>query len=221
MKISSIAFAAAILFFSCKKEKAPTPKVYSFSFYSEPLQYVQIPLNKYFIYKDSASGALDSVVVTESKLETKYEPSVTSNYFFTTPAYYYQSFSLLLTKSGSAGGDWFYGETIDRPYFGYSTALSDSISLTLVEKDRATQEDVAFAFVFNASTNTADSIIPSLTIEGKTYTNVLRHPDWNGLDSLNEFYRESVYYWVKGLGIIKRRIKTPGSIKTQLLIRNG
>ncbi|HZH65368.1 MAG TPA: hypothetical protein VEY10_10795, partial [Flavisolibacter sp.] len=35
------------------------------------LKYIQLRLNQYFIYKDSASGRLDSVVVTESFLSTE------------------------------------------------------------------------------------------------------------------------------------------------------
>jgi hypothetical protein len=224
MKISFIVLLHICLFCSCKKEKPSTPKTYDFSLSAEGLSYVQIPLNRYFIYKDSATGTLDSVVVTQSTLEKQYQPASTiSGGLFVTslPAYYYQTFSLLLTRYGTTHGDWFYGETSDRPLFGFGSPLFDTLGLQLEERNRAASADLGLAFSFNIGTVGTDSIILTLTVEGKIYTNVLFCSDWNGLDSSNAAYRRSYYYWVKNLGIIKREIKTFGSTKTEFLIRNG
>src|SRR5687767_12047544 len=43
----------------------------------EGLKYVQLTTGKYLIYKDSASGMLDSVVVGTSMKSKRYEPATT------------------------------------------------------------------------------------------------------------------------------------------------
>jgi len=44
-------------------------KTYKFN---EGLEYINLPLNRFFIYKDSATGITSNVKVTESKVETQY-----------------------------------------------------------------------------------------------------------------------------------------------------
>lgn len=210
---------------SCKKDKTSAPpETFNIQLPSEGLAYVKLPLNRYFIYKDSASGILDSIVVTQSNLETKYEPaSAGSGIGGNTkiPAYNYQTFSLLLTKYGSIQEDWFYGQTLDKPVFFSGRPLFDTIALSLVERVRTTNADLGQAFSFSLQTSSAGTIIPTLVIEGKTYMNVFLYPDWNGLDETNANYRRSFYYWVKNLGIVKRTIQTFAKTKTYTLVRNN
>ena len=217
----SLSMLVICLFCSCKKEKASTAKTDDFSLSAEGLSYVQIPLKRYFIYKDSATGTPDSVVVTLSSLDKQFQPASGGVLGATLPAYYYQTFSLLLTSYGTTHRDWFYGETIDLPVYYLAGPMSDTLRLQLEERDRAAGADLGLAFSLNKGTGATDSIIPTLSVEGKTYMNVLFFSDWNGLDSSNSAYRSSSYYWVKNLGIIKRLIKTSNSIKTESLVRNG
>ena len=56
------------LFISCKKDHTSSQndaKIIA-TFSPEALTYIKLPLNSYYIYKDSATGILDSVVVTTS-----------------------------------------------------------------------------------------------------------------------------------------------------------
>ncbi|MEO7961622.1 MAG: hypothetical protein ABIR19_08740, partial [Ginsengibacter sp.] len=121
MKIS-IFLLLAFYFFcvSCKKDHKDQPADPAYvQFNPEALAYVQFPLNTYYIFKDSASGMLDSVVVTQSNLEKKFVPAST----YQTPfgnghslAYYYQELSLLLTKiKGTSQQTWFYGTATSDP----------------------------------------------------------------------------------------------------------
>jgi len=63
--------------------------------------------------------------------------------------------------------------------------------------------------------------MPSVNIEGKTYTDVHSFFSSNGLPASNPGYLATTFWWVKGIGIIKREIKTNNSVKTSLLLRHG
>src|SRR5688500_1088160 len=76
---------------SCNKPKVTTPAALEITLNPEGLKYIQIPLEKYFIYKDSASGSLDSVVVTKSLFETIHYP-VGTNINGIIPAYNQQKY---------------------------------------------------------------------------------------------------------------------------------
>jgi hypothetical protein len=217
--------------YSCKKSKVTTKQtdpVY-IQFSADALAYVRLPLNKYFIYKDSASGLIDSVIVTESDVEKVFQPEYTVQVFngtFNLPAYYYQDFSLLLTGySGTSQKEWFYAVAQSTfPSFDNSKN-SDNASLVLLEKNRTTDTPINYAFVYPLDTISSlvekMSIISSILIEGKMYSNVEFYSNSNGIDSTNADYARSIYYWAKGVGIIKREIKTSNSIQTYLLVRNG
>lgn len=60
-----------------------------------------------------------------------------------------------------------------------------------------------------------------MTIEGVTYTAVQSFYYYNMLPSTDINYQASVVYWVKGIGIIKKEIRTYNSVKTSLLVRYG
>lgn len=88
--------------FSCKKDHKDKPAdPVCIRFNPEALAFVQFLLNKYYIYKDSASGMLDSVIVTQSEIKKEFQPEFSWQTGFGSaylPAYFYQSFSLLLTQ---------------------------------------------------------------------------------------------------------------------------
>ena len=158
---------------------------------------------------------IDSVIVTESDLEKVFQPESTGQGTFgpvQLPAYYYQDFSLLLTSfSGTSQKDWFYGVAKSAipslsPYI-----ISDSGSLSLLEKSRTTDTPITSAFYYPLDTISTPleklSIIPSILIEGKMYSNVESYSNSNMIDSTNADYVRSTYYWAKGVGIIKRENK--------------
>ncbi len=225
MKTLLITISICCLFCSCKKNKMSKPEIYNIRFSADALSYVQLPLNKYFIYKDSASGTFDSVVVTQSSIEEKYQPEINDpgQFISHVPAFNYQDFTLLLTEyNGASQEDWFYGVASNYGK-GFIIASSDTASLSLLEKDRANNTNLNYVFFYPltpySSIQENIAVIPSINIEGKIYTNVELYS--NRIDSTSADYLRSTNYWSKGLGIIKSEIKTSSSVKTETLVRNG
>ena len=73
---------------------------------TEGLGYVKLTTGKYFIYKDSASATLDSVVVTKSVLENKFTPPTPGTFLgipTTYAAYNTEVYSIILSKVESSG----------------------------------------------------------------------------------------------------------------------
>ena len=210
-----------LLFISCKKSVDDPRLNIQMNFSKEALAYVQMPANKYYIYKDSATGDTDSVVVAQSSLETKLMPSLTYNILgFDThqPAYNYQTFTLLLAKvNGSTSTDWFYG-IADANYF-FTLKNTDTAGVWLMEKHRSTDEFILVVFSPHF-TNGNKIIIPNLTIEGKNYSDVVQFTN-RRLTPSSQNYLASTYYWAKGIGIIKRSITTGNTTQTWSLTRNG
>ena len=148
---------------SCKKDDPPQPEAVA-DLNKEGLAYINLPVGKYFIYKDSATGIEDSVIVTTSSLEYIHEPaSPGTNTSLGRSPFKYQVFTLILTKiKPLPRGEWFYGKTSD---------------ITL---------------------------IPTLTIEGKTYSDVIQVTEEIGGYPIDDpLYKKIIYYWVKNVGIIK------------------
>ncbi len=154
-------------------------------------------------------------------------PYVASTAFgnISVPGFYYQEFSLLITKyNGTSEEDWFYGDATSSNV-GPVIYNSDSANLSLLEKDRINNINLNYAFLYPftpySSIQENIAVIPSITIEGKIYTNVEFYSYSNTIDSTGADYLKSTYYWAKGAGIIKREIKTSSSVKTETLVRNG
>jgi hypothetical protein len=214
------------LLIACKKDKGNTNPI-EIKYSAEGLAYVQLSLNKYFIYRDSSTGILDSVVVTQSGLERIFSPNHVSTgpSDRATPDFYYQTFTLTLTKyNGASQQDWFYG-TASNNLSLFMLNSTTNASLFLMERNRLNNTDKNYVFHFPYSisqvSNISVIILPSIMIEGKNYLNVIIHSTSNGSDPTNINFIKSTYYWVKGIGIVKREIKTSNSVKTEILVRNG
>src|SRR5436305_11433741 len=94
-----LAFTLFFLFaLNCKKSSDNKSKIIQQKLDEEGLQYIQLDTGKYFIYKDSATAILDSVVVTQSSLENEYTPGVSRGLFDSYPAFNTEVFYLTLTK---------------------------------------------------------------------------------------------------------------------------
>lgn len=218
-----ILFAISIttlLIASCKKNNADTPAApIEVKFSAEALAYVQLPLYKYFIYKDSATAALDSVVVTQSNLERILMPKYdcgNQQWCWNIPAYYYQNFSLSLTKFTATSQElWFTGSATSQPFSTFLIAASDTSVLYF-----------SGTFFYPLVSNyqgiyTSENFLGSFIVEGKTYNNVLQFINVNTLNTSDPIYKRTNYYWAKSIGIIKREVTTGSAVKTDLLVRNG
>lgn len=199
----------------CKKEKDITQTNNHLSFSRNALDYINLNQGKYFIYKDSATLNTDSVIVTKSNLENIFYPENTAN-FFTTPAHYAERFSLTLTKFTNIIGNttlWLNAsaEAVTFPLY-YN---SDTADVYLSGSETTSSSPVFF------QSHTIQNAL-TVTVEGKTYANVTVTVFDCGLAINNSSYRFTIYYWAKGVGIIKRTLVTTGGIaKTATLLRNN
>ncbi len=214
---------------SCKKKTSDTqPHLVSdyLKFSTTGLQYIKPPVNSYFIYRDSASGLLDSVVVTESSIEKKLHPEhldtlpgwVSS--VVTIPDHYYEELHLKFTKViGSISENWL---TLGASNIGSEGSLfgTPDSSILLSRWDKAyTNSDglVCFYYPFLSSISTT---ISSITIQGKIYNNVEKFSYERPSVATDSTIRFN-YYWVKGIGLIKREEVTTNTNHSWSLIRNG
>jgi len=214
------------IFSACKKESLPSPVApvsYTVKFATAALEYLNLTPGKYLIYKDSASGSLDSVVVTKSILEGTYVPSITTPAIigtFTQPEIHGQKFSLVLSKvEANSTIIWFTGIA----YTGSGSSNSTDADLVLEETYiSSTGDENSNSSAFFYSKLSPTYLIPSITIEGKVYTNVIVGEFENLPDPNDPGYIKRIFYWSKTIGIIKRRIVTPGGkIETHSLLRNN
>jgi hypothetical protein len=190
------------------------PYISTVNFYTPALEIIELPANRYFIYKDQATGSLDSVVVTQSMLETKFQAQ-TQN----TLAYSYSTYTLSMNKiSGSAIQSWYTGfATCDFP--GSSTIIS--VIDSTFNLSNGSTDLPAFWYPLASSGNLQYSNIPLVSIEGNTYLDVYSFSATNGFQPTESNYLATTFWWVKGIGIIKRETRTFNSIKTSLLLRYG
>ena len=180
------------------------------NFDSTALTYIKIPSNRYFIYKDESTGAFDSVYVTQSDVSSVFVSA-------SSPAFFYQTFSLKLMASSANGSQlWLNG------FANCDTVYKSALFIDSDFKLSNTQTNLpCFWFPFTSSGLLQYRFMPALSIEGTQYNTVHKFSASNGLQPTHPNYLETTHYWVKGIGIIKKEIKTSNSIKTSLLVRFG
>ena len=181
------------------------------NFDSTALTYIKMPANRYFIYKDGSTGALDSVYVTNSSVGGAYAP------ISSTPLFTYQTFTLTLMYASVNG---------TQPWLtGFANCDSVYRSPLFIDSDFAltnTQTNLpCFWFPFTSSGFSQYNFMPALSIEGIQYNTVHKFSATNGLQPTHLNYLQTTHYWVKEIGIIKKEIRTYNSIKTSLLVRFG
>jgi len=187
--------AISILFIlSCKKASLPadlTTPVMSFS--QKAYDYVLMNQGTYFIYRDSVTGTLDSVVVSNCILLRQYHAATANN-----GPYFADYFNLTLTQYDSAGSSqWFYGSADASNYPPYVTT-NDALMVI-------NELDVSYSFVWPFQSPNMGQLISSMTVEGNTYSDVLVFTAANSL-APGPDSKIKVNYWAKGVGIIKREI---------------
>jgi hypothetical protein len=178
--------------------------------------YINIPDRSYFIYKDSASGTADSLVLNRG-YDFVYVPPVTGNP--SKPGYYYSVYDLELANYWSYNPNliFFKGHaSCDSDYKNTKTFIDSNFTL-----DNELTGLAAFWYPFVSSGNQQYSFISSLSVGSKSYNDVHCFFSSNGLPASNDGYLATTFWWVKGIGIVKKEIRTHNSIKTSLLVRHG
>lgn len=215
----------AVISSSCKKMDLPRTFNWgginfslNYSYFdSNAVNLIKLPVGAYFIYKDEVSGQTDSVIVTQST-DTSAVQQAGPGYPVT---YIYSMYKLKLTSvSAAAPQVWFSGSAItDFPQNSGSAPVSvkDSVFSFIDE----TNSLPAFWYPLQLSGLMQYAFLPSLIIEGHSYTEVHQFLVSNGLPASDINYRKTVFYWVKGTGIIKKMITTGAASKTLLLLRCG
>jgi hypothetical protein len=191
LKVSILLLIIFTCFSNCSKNSSP--KNYTLS--KDGLAFIQLPLGKYFIYKDSATLQSDSVVVTESLSQTI---SGTSPYPYSADDY-----TLILSKIDSMGNitTWLSGEA--------NAGVSD----VNVYMERLAPNNSGYLFRYPPCNCGTESSISSMVVEGKTYTDVVL--------TLDTQYDPYSYYWAKGVGLIKCTEMIDSVTKTYTLLRSN
>jgi len=187
VKISFL-LLVAYLFAGCEKHVIlPDTSLLS----KDGLAYIQFNVGKYFIYKDSVANKTDSVVVTQSILQTY--KGVYSDVHTT---YTGQKYTIVETEIDPGSTTVWLSATADGE--GFPTVLLYS-----------TGKNGNYLFY-----ETLAPHIPVMVVEGKTYTDVNVTYSSIGAAPL------SYYYWAKGVGLIKR-IETIGSVTNTYTLLRG
>ncbi len=225
MKILSVLTA---LFFiastSCQKIlDKPGPNQISFA--GEAMDYAQLPLNRYFIYKDSATGDFDSVGVTQSDLSNIDNPAYPGTGLLDppTPAYNHQKFKLTLTKLNGSPAIWFQGvaDAYNSNLYYASTSLS---ILTFYGNDNIISPNEVNGYGFSYPTPSFDTVLnfPNFKVGNNIYNNVLGFISASAQDGFTQPWDfNSTYYWAKGVGIVQRTVRTIYGTTTSFLERYG
>ncbi len=190
MKLLIFLLINLIFLQSCRKESR------SLAYYrleDTALELIRLNQGSYYIYRDSATSQLDSVIVSESRLELKKLYSMPSQ-----DIYHADYLKLALKKVNASGvsNDWLSAETTP----GYEFYLFSGYPVS---------GQLLFFFPFWSRQNIYE-LKPVATIEGTNYTNVHCFTQPHG----------STCWWVKGIGIIKLSYYTSG-LQTFFLVRRG
>jgi hypothetical protein len=211
IRINIFLLIACIFFSGCKKfNKLYGISNYTYTFSSNGLAYIQLSTDKYFIYKDSATLTTDSVVVTQSLLDTV---SGTQSTIFGPEKYTAQEYTLILTKIDSSGtAVWLSGK---------ASSLDDLAEYVFLDRLPTSIGGYLFRYppsggVYQEPCNCViETNIPAITVEGNTYTDVVLTADEYSAS------KKSSYYWAKEVGLIKRSEVNGTDTKTYTLLRHN
>lgn len=187
----------------CKKEPVtdnPIDNVFNISFSRNALEYVNIPVGKYFIYKIPGDPTMDSVIVVSNDLVMVNMPRNDNMGF---PEHNIERFRIRFNKydSSFAGpatilSQWILATTIPAPLSPYDSTSTADLRLEFFSGPHIGQA------IFYGTHDLAGT--ETLTVEGITYTNVIKTESDNGLPVSDPLYTKEIFYWARGVGIIKR-----------------
>lgn len=219
IRLLFVLFTVAVLISGCQKDEVtdnPMDDVYNISFSRNALDYINIPVGKYFIYKVSGQIALDSVAVVSSQLDTVNMPRNDNTNF---PEHNIERFRIRINQyQNNIGGpgtlitEWLRGTTNATPFSPYDSSSTADVRL---EFSNSTIGKTIFFATHNVTGST-------LTVEGVTYTGVVMAESDNGLPISDAAYKKNTFYWAKGVGIIKRvTVSFNGHEVTMTLLRHN
>ncbi|MEP6513792.1 MAG: hypothetical protein ABJA79_07975 [Parafilimonas sp.] len=208
--MKSLFIILIIFFFSftaCKKNSSgdtqPQPTRY-YQMSQEFLDYAELPVGAYYIYRDSATNTLDSVIVTTSSLnKLLYDPGPCTYPPCFGSKYYYDQLNLILQKTDNTGNQ-------ENWLTATGTAYRETSLLT------GDHGETLLALPYVSDDILTIYTLSSLTLEGKVYKDVLVNISADDFSSLF-----STTYWKKGIGILKRSYTINGVETTWTLVRNG
>jgi hypothetical protein len=221
--IAALVVCALTATVGCKKtvENTTPPPYYQVT--KELTDILLLSAGKYFVYKDSVTGLEDSVVVKESSIEKVFVPTHVeySRRVGTYMAFdaYADTFRLRMTNESANGKpDWLLISHIQK------NDLNDD-NIYYCSKDGKELDPVLW---LPASPVVTDSgrggafILPAIQVENITYPNVyvIRNTIVNTAPFIGGV-RTSEFYWVKGIGLIKRVIKDNTEPHSWTLLRKG
>jgi len=181
-------------------------------FDSANLECILIPVGRSFLYRDSASGIIDSVIVTTSLI---YLAQQFDLYGYPQTQSDILNLSLSTVLNDNPGRLWYSGSVICDLNTNTNEVLIDSI-FSLSNNQTGIP---VFWYPFTSSYNNQYTFIPALELEGNSYTNVHRFEATNGLPASDINYLTTIFYWVKGIGIIKRETHNANAVKTEFLVK--
>jgi len=189
------------------------------------LAYVRLPLQKTFVYRDSAYGILDTVWVSKSQTELKLhtgimgssDPSCCGSFTGGTSDYYYEFYTLELARRN--GQLWFRGiaESGGTEYSLYVDSVIYRTDFSFKPYSGSLPLSCFWIPFQSSGQSMIYQTIPSMSVDGNTYTNVHRFTSTTGLNPSDPNFHAIDYWWVKDLGIIKKEIRQNTSVRTYFL----
>lgn len=186
-------------------------------FPSETRGFFILPLSRYYIYRDEATGATDSMLIEKSMDSLAFQPAST-NY----PIGYYNTSYVLKINRYNAGSieTWFNGTaTTDFPT-GMGTTPTWIVDDKFYMSDAVTQS-LPYWQPLNSTGSSQYQYFPSMALEGNTYSGVHQFTGTNGLMATDPNYRSTSFWWVSNIGIIKRQVRIGQAVTTTNLVRYG
>ncbi len=214
--MKKVIYFAFLVYLSCGCSKEEAKDILYFKIHPEALKYIKFDQGKYFVYKDSATGRIDSVIVTNNTLTTKHI-AASQGSWISLPEYNEEHIQMTLHRYGdNAGTNWFKaeGEAMAQFYNPPHFLSNDSASIDLTEIINRPGGDVSTIGGAFSSTRTPFSI----SVEGVTYPSVIL----GGFTDAS-YYPNSLreFYWAKNVGIIKKVIVLENTRYVSTLVRHG
>jgi hypothetical protein len=202
MKQLILLLAFSSVFLNCRKEHKPPEKPY-IEIPKDVWAYIKLTPGSWYIYKDSATGLTDSVIVTMSTMNFKV-PQYGNIFGNSYLDHYNDDFRVILQKVDPSENKtvWLDASSRSVIYFGSNIdsywILEDLFKgITLMQYPSKTP----------FSTSQIHKI-QNISIEGNTYTDV----QVIGRDA-------AAIWWARGVGIVKMTYLKDNEIKTTLLLR--
>lgn len=180
-------------------------------FDSVGIKYMTVPVGRTFQYRDSSTNNLILVKTSRSDTSAIKINHPTNNNIYVDK----YTFELKQLTNLTSGPIWYSAESITDTNLNSVIDLYDSeFELTNIKAKVPT-----FWYPFNSSYKKEYTLLTNYSIEGKSYSEVHLFHASNSLLITDPAYLESWYYWVKGIGIVERRIVSGTSIKTEFMMK--